>query len=300
MSYPLDRARAPRDAQKLGPSQPEVSIMIRFAVVASRVSFLALLTSAACSGGPGTPAPKTLVPAAEVKVAPLHGPARWFFRQVAALDLRDDQRVAVAAIQEQLSADMVPHRESMRQGILNLADALELGQLDAAKAAEQKAALGAALGEAKASFAVAINGVHDTLDAAQRVELVESLQQQHEGHAPRDAAHSHGLTKLAYEVGLTAEQQATIADALSKGLDELFPDRKTRREMWEAKMKAMGEAFVTDDFDAADFDLADHAAEALTAGVDVASRAIDVSNRVLSDGQRRLAADWMRGKAEEL
>jgi hypothetical protein len=279
-------------------------MMSRFSVVASRLSVLALLGSAACSGGPGTSAPtpaaETRAPTVEAQAVPRHGPARWFFRQVGALDLRDDQRASVATIQDKLAADMVPHHEAVRQALLKMADAVELGQLDATKAAEQKAALSTALGQAKASFAVAINGVHDTLDAAQRVELVESLQQQHEGHAPRDAAHSHGLTKLAYEVGLTAEQQATIADALSKGLDELFPDRKTRREMWEAKMKAMGEAFVTDDFDAADFDLADHAAEALTAGVDVASRAIDVSNRVLSDGQRRLAADWMRGKAEEL
>ena len=187
-----------------------------------------------------------------------------------------------------------------RQAVLKMADAVELGQLDAAKAAEQKAALSTALGQAKASFAAAINGVHDTLDAAQRVALVQALQQQHEGHALPDAAHSHGLTKLAYEIGLTAEQQATIADALGKGLDELFPDRKVRREQWAAKMEAMGDAFVTDDFDATDFDLADHAVEALTSGIEVAARAIDVSNRVLSGGQRRLAADWMRGKAEEL
>jgi Spy/CpxP family protein refolding chaperone len=280
--------------------------MTRFAVVASRLSFVAALGLAGCSGGPGTSAP---APAAEAQAAektptetaetPKHGPAGWFFRQVAALDLRDDQRVAVTALQETLHAEMTPHREAVRQAMLGLADAVELGKLDATKADEQKAQLLAAAAEVKASFATAINGVHDTLDAPQRVALVERLKEQHEGHA-REGGPKHGLAKLAYAVGLTEAQQAAIADAFNEGLDELVPQRKARREQWEAKMKAMGEAFVTDDFDAADFDLADHTVEALTSGIQMASRAVDVSNRVLSEGQRRLAADWVRDKARAL
>jgi hypothetical protein len=266
--------------------------MIRIATVASSVSLAAWLGTAACSGGPGTPAPspptETRASAAEVQPVPRHGPARAFFRQVAALDLRDDQQVAVSAIQDQLAADMVPQRESVRQAILRMADAVELGELDATKVAEQKAMLSTVLGEAKA------------LDPAQRVALVEKLQKQHDPHTQPDAEHSHGLAKLAYAVGLTEQQQAKIKEALNAGLDDLFPDRKTRREEWEAKMKAMGEAFVTDDFDAADFDLAGRAGEVIASSVEIASRAIDVSNRVLSGGQRRLAAEWIRGKADEL
>jgi hypothetical protein len=277
--------------------------MTRFAVAASSASLLALLGAAACSGGPGTPAPtppaETRAPAAEVQAVPRQGPARPFFRQVAALDLRDDQRVAMTTIQDKLAADMAPHRESVRQAILKMADAVELGALDATKVAEQKAMLSTALGAAKASFALALNGVHDTLDPAQRVALVEKLQHPHDVNGQPDAEHRHGLAKLAYAVGLTEQQQAKIKEALNAGLDELFPDRKTRRGEWEAKMKAMGEAFVTDDFDATDFDLADHAGEAIASSVEIASRAIDVSNHVLSDGQRRLAAAWIRDKAEE-
>jgi Spy/CpxP family protein refolding chaperone len=278
--------------------------MTRFAIFASSVSLSALLGTAACSGGPGTSAPspptETRAPAAEVQAVPRHGPARGFFRQVTTLDLRDDQQVALTAIQDKLAADMAPQHESVRQAILKMADAVELGELDATKVAEQKAILSTVLGEAKASFAVAINGVHDTLDPSQRVALVERLRQQHDANGQPDAEHRHGLAKLAYAVGLTEQQQAKLKEALNAGLDELFPDRKTRREEWEAKMKAMGEAFVTDDFDAADFDLADHAGEAIASSVEIASRAIDVSNRVLSGGQRRLAAEWIRGKVDEL
>jgi len=274
-----------------------------FAATPSRLAVVAIL-AAACSGAPPTstpsPAPEPRAPVAEVQAAPRHTPARWFFRQVDALQLRDDQRPALTAIQERLAADMVPQREAVRHAIIRLADAVELGQLDAARSADQKAELSIALQQAKGSFARAINGVHDTLDVAQRVALVERLKQHHDGHGEADREHKHGLAKLAYEVGLTEEQQAKIADAFNKGLDELFPDRKARREQSEAKMKAMALAFITDDFDAADFDLADHAEEALASSVEIASRGIDVSTRVLSAGQRRLAADWMREKAEEL
>jgi hypothetical protein len=266
-----------------------------FALTPSRLCVLAVLT-AACSGGPGTTTPshaaRTQDPSSEVQVAPRHGPGTWFFRQVDALSLRDDQHVALDAIQDHLAA--------VRRAILRLADALELGELDATKAADEKAALSAALGEAKASFAKAINDVHDTLDGTQRVALVQRLREHDDGHAHADGSHKHGLAKLAFEIGLTEQQQARIAEELGKGLDELFPERKIRREQSEAKMKAMAGAFVTDDFDAAEFDLADHAQEAITSSVEIASRGIDVSNRVLSHGQRRLAAEWMRDKAAEL
>jgi len=274
-----------------------------FALTPSRLCVLAVLT-AACSGGPGTttpaPAAKTQDPASEIQVAPRHGPGTWFFRQVDALPLRDDQRVALRAIQDHLALALAPQRDAVRLAILRLADALELGELDETKAADEKAGLSVALGEAKASFASAINAVHDTLDGAQRVALVQKLREHHDGHAHADGSHKHGLAKLALSIGLTEQQQARIAEELGKGLDELFPERKIRREQSEAKMKAMAEAFVTDDFDAAEFDLADHAQEAITSSVEIASRGIDVSNRVLSHGQRRLAAEWMRDKAAEL
>jgi hypothetical protein len=290
--------------------------MTRTALV-SRLSVLALLTApftvAACSGGPTTSTPPPLsntaaetavetsassADTATAEAAPRHGPGKWFFRQVAALDLRDEQRATLADIQSDLAADMAPHREALRQAALHFADALEAGQLDAEKAAEQKAALMVALAEANASFGAAINRVHDTLDGDQRVALVAALEL-HEGRAHDDAP-KHGLAKMALVIGLSEAQQAQIKEAFSDGLDEIFPNRKARREAWQAKMKAMGEAFVTDDFDANDFNLAEHADEAVLSFVEIATRGVDVSNRVLSDGQRRLAADWMRSKLSEL
>jgi Spy/CpxP family protein refolding chaperone len=273
----------------------------RFHVVLSSASILAVL--AGCSGPSPTASPS---PAAENTAAPVateatpsHGPGRHFFRQVSALDLRDDQRDSLAVIQERLQSEMAPRHEAVREVLLKMADAVALGELDSAAAAEQKARLGASLAGAKASFATAINGVHDTLDLDQRIMLVQRLEDERDGKAT-DTQHAHGVAKMALALGLSEEQRAKVADAFSKGLDEVFPDRKARRERWEAKMNAMKEAFVTDDFDAADFDLAEHAGDMLESSVDIASRGVDVANRVLSDGQRRLAAEWIRDKVRDL
>ena len=70
-------------------------------------------------------------------------------------------------------------------------------------------------------------------------------------------------------------------------MDDVFPDRAARREAHEAKMKAMAAAFVTDDFDAADYDLAEHAEEAVASFVAITSKAVDLSGSVLSDTSAR-------------
>ncbi len=288
----------------------------RFAHVLSRLSIVSVvavsaLGAAACARGPAgpeaTPTVETTQAAQSTETASQptsqqHTPGRWFFRQVEALDLRADQRSALSEIEQNLQADLAPHRETMRQITHALADALEQGQLDPATAAGHKATLLAALADVKASFSGAINGVHDTLDATQRAALVQSLQQQHERHAqsPDQAEHRHGLAKLAFELGLSEAQKQSLHDAIQQGVDEALPDRKARREAWEAKMKAMSEAFVSDSFDAADFDLAEHAEETLATFVTITSRAVDISNQVLSDGQRQAAAELMRNHADKL
>ena len=287
----------------------------RFAHVLSRLSIVTVASASAVGAAAcarGAPAPSSTEPTAaaaepqaaapQAAAASQHRPGGWLFDQVEGLDLRADQRAAMSDIQQNLAADLAPHREAMRQITLGLADAVERGQLDEATAAEHRAALVAAVGDAKASFANAINAIHDTLDAGQRAALVEKLQQQHDGHAQRTdgAAPKHGLARLAYELGLSEEQQAQIHDAFQKGVDELFPDRAARRAAHEAKMKAMAAAFVTDDFDAADYDLAEHAEEAIASFVAITSKAVDLSGSVLSDDQRKIAADLIRARAEKL
>jgi hypothetical protein len=62
----------------------------------------------------------------------------------------------------------------------------------------------------------------------------------------------------------------------------------------------MGDAFVADDFDAADFDLAGGAEHSVESFAEAATRAIDVSERVLSVSQRQALASLIRSRAEKL
>ena len=238
----------------------------------------------------------------EVKAA--RGPAHGVFRELEQLDLRDAQREALVDVEQDLAADLAPHRETIRQVAETLAAAVEVGKLDPEEAAAQRAALTAALEDANASFALAMNEVHDALDAQQRAEIVAELRAKHErrrASAPEgEAGQQNGLAKLVAALSLTPAQQQAIRDAVHEGIDKAFPERKVRREEWEQRTKALAEAFVSDDFDAEDHDMSGHAAEAIASFTSVAETAIEVSGRVLGDGQREALASMIRERADKL
>ncbi len=128
----------------------------RFAHVLSRLSIVSVVAAsavgaAACSNrAPTTTAPAPVAEAAQPATAG-HHPGQRIFREVLALDLRDDQRAAVNEIEQNLVADLTPHRETLRQVVQLLAAGVESGELDPHEAATQQAALSAALLDAKAA-----------------------------------------------------------------------------------------------------------------------------------------------------
>jgi Spy/CpxP family protein refolding chaperone len=253
---------------------------------------------AACNRSPSTDAQAA---AAQAKAAPAahRGPGYHLFRQIAKLDLRDEQREVVAEVEQNLAADLAPHRETIRQVAETLAAGIEDGRLDPEEAAAQKAALTAAADDARASFATAMNDIHDALDLDQRAELVANLRARHEhrGEQQDEAHRQAGMARFATELGLTEEQKQAIHEAVRDGVEKVFPDRKARREAWEAKMKALGDAFIGDDFDAEDFDLAEGADQAVAHFTEVAERAVEVSGKVLGPSQRIALAALIRDRA---
>jgi len=252
---------------------------------------------AACSRAPTD----TQAAAQQAKAAPAahRGPGYHAFRQIEALDLRDAQREAVAEVEQNLAADLAPHRETIRQVAETLASGVETGRLDPEEAAAQKAALTAAAADARASFAIAMNDIHDALDQDQRAELVARLRARHEHRAGDGEAHRQaGMARFATELGLSDAQKQAIHEAVRDGAEKMFPARKAHREAWEARTKALGEAFVSDDFDAEDFDLTEGAAEAIASFTQIAERAITVSGEILGPSQRIALAALIRSRAD--
>jgi len=281
-------------------------MIARLAPVLSRLPTISLIavsaiTVAACNGRAtgSAAAPEAAVEAPQsAPAANVEGPGHKLFQQVEALGLRAEQRDAVIEIEQNLGADLAPHRATVRRVAELLASSVEAGTLDARDAAAQEAALADALVEAKASFADAMNAVHDVLDAGQRAALVAELQA-HRGHA-QGAEPKGPLATLAFELGLSEAQKASIRDAVQRGADEIFPDRKVRREAKEARIAAMGEAFVSDDFNAADFDFGGGDERSLESFGEVARRAVDLSGRVLGASQRKTLSAMIRDRAARL
>src|SRR5262245_19626823 len=90
----------------------------RFAHVLSRLSLVSVITvsalgAAACARArPGDTQPAAVE---QVQAAPAaHGPGYRMFRQIEGLELRAEQRVALAEIEQGLAAEMAPHRQTMR------------------------------------------------------------------------------------------------------------------------------------------------------------------------------------------
>lgn len=280
----------------------------KLANVFSRLSLVSVvaLSGAGLAACNRAPTPSTTA-AEEVQAAPeaQRGPGHQVFREIQGLDLRDAQRDALAEIEENLRADMAPHREAGRQVAKGLADALEAGEVDAAVVAQHQAVLRAAADDIQAAVVSALDAVHDNLDQAQRAELVETLQARHEARvqgraAQGDEHHPHGLARLATKIGLTEEQQRALREAMQENADELFPDRKARRVEWEARMKDLAEAFVRDDFSAADHELGGHAEEAIAKMGVVVQRAVDTSGKILGVSQRQILANMIRERAQKI
>ena len=283
----------------------------RFAKVLSRLSIVAVVAgsavgAAACARSQPVDAQSTAAEATpEAAATPSlqgHTPGRHFFERVEAMDLRPGQREAMTEIEQNLAADLAPHRETMRQVAATLVAGVEAGRLAPEDTAAQRAALVAMVTDAKAVISGAINEVHDNLDADQRKELVEQLEAERAAHrAGPEAQHGDGpLARVALEIGLTEEQKQELKNEFKQELDELFPDRVARREANEARLNAMAQAFVTDDFDAADFDVAGGVEDGVKAFSAAAERAITISGTVLTQGQRSALAALLREHASHI
>ena len=275
------------------------------ALVALVSSFgVAACSRAASSGTEATDTPEA-APAAAARPQAKHGPGYKLFRQIEALDLEQDQREAVLDIEADLTEDLSAHKETVRQVAETLSHGIEAGALDEAEAARNQEALGAAAIAIRADVISAMNEVHAVLDADQREELVLSLRAQRDawraeraGREPGDPG--EGLAKVAVSLGISTQQMQMLRTEVHARMDDLFPDRKARREAWDARMEALGDAFLEDDFDAATLDLGADTDQVISSFTTAAKQAIAVSARVLLPSQRAAVASLLRARAAEL
>ncbi len=283
----------------------------RLVPLLSRVSMMTLLVAGAAGmTACKTAQPSDAQPAAEAQATQVstseHQPGARVFKRVLSLDtLRPEQRAAVAEVEQTFRADLAPHRETMRQVVDTLASAVAAGELSEDQLASQQEALVDGLADARSAIARALNDVHDTLDQEQRAALVADLRA-NPWHEHTDAERAErakkdpSLAKWVLRLALNEEQQKALKEALDEELDQAFPDRKARREAMEARMKAMATAFVSEDFDAGEFDMMEGAEEGVRSLTTIASRVVGATGSILSAEQRMMAAELLRERAAKL
>lgn len=278
---------------------------LRTSVLSLAVVSAVAVTACSRAGSPDVEAtqkaPVTAGARAEVK----KGPGYRLFREIDKLDLRAEQRASIREVEENLAADLSTHKETIRQVAETLARGVESGKLDEESAKLDESALLATVDDMRGAFTQAMNDVHDALDQEQREELVVTLRQKRwHAHEQRgdeaEGQRRERLDKVMAELALTEEQKKVLHDEMQAHADRAFPDRKARREAWEQKMQALGDAFMGDDFDAADFDLWEGSEDAIASFTTTANQAVSVSGRVLDKSQRFVLASLLRQRAAEM
>lgn len=166
-----------------------------------------------------------------------------------------DQEAKVHQIQSDLFAKLQPARDAEKAVILALADQVQAGQVDREKLKPLVEQLGVAAGGVHDAVADTLNDLHATLNESQRVALVDKVEANlevwhHVNSADEPAEkdeHGGHLGHLAKEYGLSHDQVEQIRTTF---LSSITQAPKYDQAEAEAHMKAFGQAFEGDHFNA--------------------------------------------------
>jgi Spy/CpxP family protein refolding chaperone len=171
------------------------------------------------------------------------------------LGLPPEQQAVVTQIQSELFAKMEPARAGQQNLLTALADGVAAGAIDEARVNAAVAQLESASGQVHEATVDALNRLHAALTPPERAALVDkvwahwSIFQQanvDDDHGGKDGQGGH-LADLAKEVGLSADQVATIARSL-QATAQVEPVTEDPAAI-DAHLKRLG-AFREDTFDA--------------------------------------------------
>ena len=220
-------------------------------------------------------------------------------------DLSGDQRAKIDAIAADYQTAIAPRRVA-GAALANLfATALETGKADDAAIDAKLAELEATAVAEKTALSTALDSMHATLTPAQRTALVESIRSRHHdgkgmfggGKHEHDGNKSglHGpLRHLLGDLDLTEAQQQAFADRLAE------PKPIWDRAANMAILKAIGDDFTKDTFDAKSHDLSLLGGPAPSKMATKMRKVVAVSLEVLDQGQRTKLATKLRDFATKM
>jgi Spy/CpxP family protein refolding chaperone len=284
-----------------------------------------LLMTAAC--GSGSPQPTS--PAATTDVAPAgtalavaeqdesmadltdhdrhhhHGGFAMFVAMsVDSLGTTPEQQSAIAKIQSDMRAKVLPAHDAEKVLLSTLADGVAAGNVDQAKADAAIAQVSTASAGVHDAVADSLNQLHATLTPSQRVALVDKVESNfevwHESNpadepAAGDARGGH-LAKLAKDLALSPDQIEKIRASFTASFGRVPAHFDAKQA--DSHMKAFAAAFAGDNFDAKTLTTGGPAnANVATWGATRMARFYEAVAPVLTPDQRAKLADALRWHA---
>jgi Spy/CpxP family protein refolding chaperone len=273
--------------------------LARFVGTAGVVTLgIALVPSLSRAGLPGAGAPRTAEVAEKSasNAMPMHGAPRLIEKALDEVQLRPEQKSAIAKIKADAEKRHAPVKAARSEFLGALADQIEKGKLDRCALAPAIKALASAGAEAHPGDRAAFEQLHSILNAEQRAAFVEALKRNWESlqkfHEPAALAE-----KVAKELNLSADQKASL-EKIFAGIHEVRqaePWYAAHRERWTKILDAFkGDRFVLDEV-APMGDVAAHS----TARVEGRLWAGEAMLPVLEPEQRKAVADKLRERVKE-
>lgn len=213
--------------------------------------------------------------------------------------LRADQQSSVDKVKADLDGQAAPVREAKAKLGAALADQVRAGKVDRAALGPLVDGLVDAVTQTKPAFQQALNDLHGTLDAKQRVALVDAVKDEmkemrgnggHDGHAR--------FEKMAKDLALTEAQIDTIKAQVKTEIAGNFAAHRGERGAMKAKMEKVGEAFASDSFDAKALDVGDGGATFARRRSEMIEAVIEAAVPVLTPAQRGLLADQIKARSQ--
>ena len=240
------------------------------AVPAASESAQVLAAGPSASAAPATSG--SAAPAEKPRAVQRSGAVGQFFTRARALELTEEQKTKLDAIDERLWA-AAPEDETTKNALAEffaaLLEGVKAGRIVDAKLQPHYAALEEQAKLRRESEAVALNELHDLLDDKQRKSLVEGLRKRYPNPAdkaakpkkppaPPDKQRAEERAKRRYArvaalLGLDEKQQLRVKPILVRF--DTGAINQAHRDQTDKRMRALLTAFEKDEFDARKLDL---------------------------------------------
>lgn len=230
---------------------------------------------------------------------------RLVFDSLDDLQLKPAQRQIVEKVRGDVRASMEPVQQARKALMVEVADGVAAGSIDDSKVDAGISKMEQEIQRATPALQDAMNRIHAALDPQQRRALVEGMRAR--GSALREKAEERGgvrgivrarLRRLADTLELTPHQRAAIRDnAKAEFRDMRGAFDPEVRQQHAQRMRTIGEAFMTESFDARHLDVgreAPAASRKISTGM---TRLVKVVLPELTPDQRSKLAGMIRQRA---